>query len=486
MNNVNQHRVLRTVLIENKQSYNDPYIRNFTINDTLNSLNQFEALLSNSNGLGISEQSIAIYTPDLIKIDATPFKAGNIIHGWKQHRFLFLMEIETIGSAYDIITYLQGYTDYADISTSGYIPDDLKYYINSIIEVSRVKSPAGGYSYVPRRAFNILGDNIKHETFNNIEETALTPATILGRMSCGIVNDTMYINIGNLENTPVVSNRFNCDNIKYLSKVVNTYTNSKLTTDISYDQNDIISQTQTNLQEASLLGNPVLFSVSRITGENRPFIINNKILDSLDPSLKFDSANRVTVHSANDCIRMNNNTFGNDMLNSTESGENFLAPTIHNLKATYLVQSLSSLMAEKMITELTVLISNTQGIEPIVQPMFVGMFVKGLDQSAYFSRVVADIKTRILPVLFENNNLLVNAFVNISLLEDSIVSINVNDINSEPTLFRFPTFADSRFNSLIGSNRKQAELTDQFSNLFSTIDANTAGTVSYSQSEATI
>ena len=132
-NNISTHRVLRKVLIENKQRYNTPFIRNFTINDTLQSLNQFEALLSNSNGLGISEQDIAVYTPDLIKLDSTPLKAGTIKNGWEQSRFMFLMEIETLGSAYDTITYLQGYTDYCDISLSGYIPEKL---LRKVIKVA--------------------------------------------------------------------------------------------------------------------------------------------------------------------------------------------------------------------------------------------------------------------------------------------------------------------------------------------------------------
>lgn len=486
-NSIATHKILRKVLIENKQSYNTPFIRNFTINDTIQSLHQFEALLSTSNGMGVTEQNIAVYTPDLIKLDANPLKPASIKNNWTQHRFLFLMEILTEGQAYDVITYLQGYTDYSDISMSGYIPDDLKYYINSVIEVLRVKNPAGGYSYVPRRAYNILGDNIKHVDLIDNSEAALTPATILARMSCGINTDKLIVSVGDLDTAPVTSSRFNLDNVKYLSKVVNSYTNSKLTTDLSFDQNDIITQAHTNVQEASLLGNPVLLSVSHITGENRPFVLSQRILDAIDPTLKFDSTNRITVHTADNAIQMNklNNMSvpGADIINSNEIGDTFLAPTIHNLKATYLVQALSSLMAEKMITELTVLISNTVGMEPVVQPMFVGMFVKGLDQATYFSQVVAEIKTRILPVLFDNNQLLVNAFVNISLMQDSIVSINVNDINNEPTLFRFPTFADSRFSSLIGTNQKQAELSDQFSNLFATVDSTIAGTESASNTE---
>ena len=472
-------RITNLLLIPTRHSYNDVYRRSysFNVNDqTLLKLeNMFEKQGVKQNST-ISELAVATELPNIMTYNTLPVGNANIVNGWSTKRFRFIMTTEADLNGTTMVSYIQGYTEYYDVSMNGLLDPNMKYYINSITNVTRIIDPiSGGVIVRPHSSFNVIidhnGNNKVESTYNDPYALPLKDNTVMMNnnsplqlirptdITDSIKNNVMYeesnIMLHNhaddIDGTKaIVSDRSNNDPISHFTKTINSFITAKSISNNSYEQSDILKNASIRSAEPQIINTPFISALYTVTGIPEPYSFTEKELDLIDPNVKAYIPNANTQLASVDDA-----TFLDTMYT-----EDLYKQNIETIIAVTVAESINSAIIENMLTKLSFSTTNITGLPVTIITEF-NSFIEGVDMIPYVNKVKNKIDSVLMPGISQNGLILIDLHVVANLLGDTTIEISVN--NAPKIVYRLPTFADSLYSPVATDEVNKKLITSDFS-----------------------
>ena len=470
MNNI----ISKIILVETR-SYQDAVIRPYNLRMDNDSLNKLEGMLNRGGDAidRITDVTLAHNLPGVIGLSASP-QLAHIPYGWQTKRLRFMMEVISDRPGGRLFTYIQGFSNYYDVSLSNHIDPEMILYVNSVTEVQELILPTGEPTYRVLKSYNTFSsgaivddqNSLMHSGFKVVRPmdvvASLNSLPDLHDESGSIVFDTV-----SRLNTGDTSWRRNNNPGKYFATTLNSYIDSQNSSlSASYNYQDMKNNTLSMVAENTLLSNPFFHHVSNITGEVKPSQFTVGFLNHMDPGLLSDRNRTILIKRDNEPVNLSRDY---SVLDS-DTTENLFQPNIETLRAQEVANSLLDLTVSNFITELVVSFSNnsTTG-EPIITIQDVQCFISNISEIDFCNQLISYIKMVILPKISNNNELLVEVSARLSLIGDTSIFIS---FNGQPgVLFRFPSFADSCYAPVISTTGEKNGLVDEFRNVLAVVGA---------------
>ena len=117
--------------------------RSMNLNVSNRDLDTIHRMIDQSPTGKLSEMDIASNVPTAMKLSDMPTKQTQIVNGWSERRYRFILTVSQYRQDNSVFkSYIQGYTDYSDMSFSGMVDPNITMIINSIINTISTVNPA--------------------------------------------------------------------------------------------------------------------------------------------------------------------------------------------------------------------------------------------------------------------------------------------------------------------------------------------------------
>lgn len=225
--------LIRRVLFTETGTYNDMWSSSYVTNVKADSL----ARLQHATQLGdnLTIPALAVVGSEILRPSATVESAVNIVNGWNETKFRFMMEIEHVSSNGNILVdILSGYTDYTGISAQTNNMDPrMMLFINNVTSVTLMDRI--GPSGQPQKQLHVRESNqVMPGYFSGngaVNQFYLAPQDVfdgIGLMSAmGGLADARNLRTMDSRNVamdaPRLSSRGNNHTGSYLSRVMSGY-----------------------------------------------------------------------------------------------------------------------------------------------------------------------------------------------------------------------------------------------------------------------
>jgi len=427
--------------------YKPMFIRPYNVNVTEKEIMNLENILSDQDGLGVMKKISPVEIANAVNIlqPAEAIKPAEIIGGWEQDRFIFLLTISFFDPYLqsEIILYITGFTDYPNASLkTGNVDEKMMLIPNTVIElVRRTNVNTGVNELVVRGTYSI--EYLPDGSVNvNYERGADDGLFLLRPVDAFKV--TEYLQEG-MDNIPVQSNLKANPNIlerkhllpsEHIADTINTLVTSSMLTADSYDTRDLINTAVATRK--TLTSIPFFTELATKFGNNMNFAFPVGYIRQLDPSVQ-----PVIV---NPDMSLNNIQIPG-ILTTTDSADTHIAAL--EAKLSVLVRdAVSTLIAKHMLLEASFSFTNrTPTGEFVLTPHHAFTVIPGANTAWFFERFKREFLSLVAPTLTMQGNIGVDIHVFASVVGDTRISVSIN--GGEEVLFRYPTFADSLYNSLI-------------------------------------
>jgi hypothetical protein len=418
---------------------------------TSHNLNEVLKTVELSDSGIVDDGELARNVPTLMKHSQMAHNVA-IPYGWDTRRLIYLMEYhEPIPGGVKKV-YIQGYTDYYETSISGKLPPELKWYINSIIEVKDVTNRAGNRTIVPTRAFRVLynpisgreelledrntlmdlGDDLRLYEQGNLK---MLRSTDIGFELAGMENALGENFIPNNYYTDKIAG-FNANEdigANVVAKAINTYRAG-----VS-DFGDI----NTQLNSISKLNstNPNIISLISFIRENRIFANNGLPVDvsyietaELEYTFPNFFDDNVCYITEGQDTRSHLMGVRDSMVGNGEIQDNREELAI-NAMASEFMTSFASLALSKTVTQMSFIMANyhipglTHVVENDVWFMVLEMnsLITELPQTNIQKSIIQEVIDVIFPNLTDGNTMDVHIVVTFDLFGSSYIELTIDD-----------------------------------------------------------
>ena len=475
-------KITKVMLFTTRTDYQSPWQRTYDIEASAGMLNKFQNLLAQrGKDSHINPHAAASYIPEIINLQARPTGMANIPNGWGTERLRFIIVAENDGlTGTKRISYIQGYTEFSDLSQNGLIDPNMIFYINSITNTTTTLDRVNNRLWTtPGSTFNVVTDALGNSTYQmemgdpfdlpklarpkDIVENAMT-LEMHNPVSGRVINASGALG----QNTADTSSRTNGDPLQYFSKLYNCFIDGKINTSYSSDANDptAILRNAADMHtvlESNLLAQPFVKAIHRVTGEICPTNFTLGTLLIMDPTI---NTNEIVVVRKDyrsqqpTNLPMNNGLL--DMMTMSSDTANTLNPTAENLKAVMLCNSINSMMLENLITRASVSMTNMTG-ENTVIISDVNSFIPDIDLIRWTNRLYSSLLNILMPKITDGGLTIVDIHFMTDVISDTTVAISLN--HGPVYLYRFPTFADSLYTPTVTTTANKALLTESFQTL---------------------
>ena len=452
------------------------YNRTYTLNATNQILEKLYYLArpQGTNNHAITDTQLATQIPEIIDMDPVISGEANIPYGWNTERLRFIMEVEYDFMGSTKAAYIQGFTEYHDPNYKDSIDPNMKFYINSITTVIKRIDPVTHMMIVqPYMSYNVLS-GIESDEIGPVQSNykkLIRPQDLYNNFylqeKYARGEDVVYDLTDELgPNNVVTSSKINNNPMSYLSKGLEAYRTGRIATDTSWDNQSAMDNAKLSVAEPNLANNPFLFALTNLTGIVSPNYFTLNMLMKMDSNIiqrvkKFNRAQAPVM------------TQFNTMLNTDDTAET-IQPSAENLRALFLVNMVSSLCMDCLISKCTISLSNASG-EFTVFITDPGSIVENLNIISFLEKLEIKIKQLVMPKLTEYNQLLVEAFISCDILGDFTIGISIN--NQPMEVFRYPIYADGLFTPMITNDVTKNNFLDNFHNIldntYGTMESNT-------------
>ena len=453
-----------------KSGYKDMYNRSYNLNVTQGTINDLENVLSRtavaSNGT-LSDIAVVQNMPNVISLDANPLGMANIINGWGTQRLAFIMEVESNDMGINMVSYIQGFSEYHDPSLSGRIDPDVRFHINSINTVIRMLDPISGMVIVkPHSNFNIIKDTFNNVQYQEVTDTDLKlirPTDIISNINninvFGHGMENVHVLTDNVAGVTSVSARGNNNPIKHFTKTVNSYISSKNTQDLGYaDDSEILTTASETASETNLVSIPFIMELYKLTGLPTPSDFSMNLLSKLDPGV----ADKVLLIENDTSLVQHANT-----ILDSENTEDMYKPNLESIIATTVAHSINDMLVSNLLAEISFATTNITGAT-VTTITNARSFIEGINVTSYVNKLVTGIDHILMPEITQNGLLNVEVIVSSSLLLETTVSVSIN--MQPPVVFRFPTFCDSTYVPVVSTQQQSTLLSDDFGTVLDTVN----------------
>lgn len=470
--------IKKIILVPTSKNYQDVYQRSFDLKANFNDLANLQTIFNNTgvnqNGK-LSDVVLAQHMGDVVGINNNTTGKVEVPYGWSTKRLRFMMEVDTPVGGVIKTSYVQGYSEYYEPSLqSNSVDPNMIFHINSITVVSR-GNYGGQIVTRPLQTFNVVSDLAGGKKYEEVDIFAdsgsalklIRPTDIIedldGANMLG-VSDNVVNTTGMISGGANVSSRGNNDNLKFLTKTINSVVAGKNLASADDDMGDVLREASNLTNETLLMDNLFIKELANVTRTISPTTFSLNVLDQINPGV-----NRV-IHLAQGAnaigyLDENSINIGKTIMDAEDSAS-LLQPNYETKIATTISHALSSMIADNLLTMLDVSFTNTTGF-PVVTINFFKSFIEGIDTISYANRVKERIENVLLPELTmingEELGNIIEVHARADLLGDSNVAVSVNMQPLE--LYRFPAFADSLFVPVIADNTQRTKLTDDISNM---------------------
>jgi len=472
-------RITNLLLIPTRYNYNDVYRRSYNLNINDQSLTKLENMFDR-HGIRqnntVNEMAVATELPNIMTYNTLPTGKSNIVNGWGTKRFRFIMTTESELNGTTIVSYIQGYTEYYDVSLSGLLDPNMKYYINSIVNITRIIDPvSGGVIVRPQNSFNVIidhdGNSRVESTYNDpyslpFENNSIMPQNNVDLklirptdIADSIKNKSLYEDdnvmvhnhAGDVDgSSAIVSNRRNNDPISHFTSTINSFITAKSTAANSYEQSDILKTAAIQSAESQIINTPFISALYSVTGIPEPYSFTERELDMIDPNVKAYIPDQNTR-----LANVDDSTFLDTMYT-----EDLYKQNIETIIAVTVGESINSAIIENMLTKIAFSTTNISGLPTTIIDDF-NSFIEGVDMIPYVNKIKAKIDNILMPEISQNGLILIDLHVVANLLGDTTIEISVN--NNPPIVYRLPTFADSLYTPVATDEVSKNLITNDFS-----------------------
>lgn len=498
LSNVHANFTIQQLIVAPARSYGyqQQVIRSFTTNLNVGDIDRIVEDISRNNG---TLTNVNQSTNNVMKMGALPVGNANIDSGWNAPRYTFKMivrcqptETTVYGSTSDIYDLIvTGYSDASgefivrDITGSTYPNENLVFNINSIQKIS-INANANTITNIQN-----VGVGSVNSFQNDSCNVCVRPSDITSGITGSLVDKdfggSVYTVNTRASQEPMAFERKDAIGKQYVNKILNAVVNGVADANSSYNPyNNLFNSgaDQAIIEATSRLRNNILSTdlfIQALQEVNlnplkESFTI--KQLKSIDRTFTSDRIVYANV--------IEDNRFSTDGILNSQYTEHMLGANRETTLVTELHNMLTNLMTEKFVVSMVIRLSNNykpleSGFGMALQPEY---FVDG--NSVRWSYAVAQndpnapmllsraldnaVKILIDPLLSSNGNTRYDVVANIDLTTDTSISISLD--GKEPILYRFPTFGDTCFTPMVGSDDTKTNLVSSLGLLVNEITDN--------------
>lgn len=498
LSNVHANFTIQQLIVAPARSYGyqQQVIRSFTTNLNVGDIDRIVEDISRNNG---TLTNVNQSTNNVMKMGALPIGNATIDNGWNAPRYTFKMivrcqptETTVYGSTSDIYDLIvTGYSDASgefivrDITGSTYPNENLVFNINSIQKIS-INANANTITNIQN-----VGVGSVNSFQNDSCNVCVRPSDITSGITGSLVDKdfggSVYSVNTRASQEPMAFERKDAIGKQYVNKILNAVVNGVADANSSYNPyNNLFNSgaDQAIIEATSRLRNNILSTdlfIQALQEVNlnplkESFTI--KQLKSIDRTFTSDRIVYANV--------IEDNRFANDGILNSQYTEHMLGANRETTLVTELHNMLTNLMTEKFVVSMVIRLSNNykpleSGFGMALQPEY---FVDG--NSVRWSYAVAQndpnapmllsraldnaVKILIDPMLSSNGNTRYDVVANIDLTTDTSISISLD--GKDPILYRFPTFGDTCFTPMVGSDDTKTNLVSSLGLLVNEITDN--------------
>lgn len=451
--NTPRNVIIRELILKEVTGQNFQYIRPYVSNPNGDSIDRMEQYFDTT--MPISPHNVAKITGNFITRSAQVYGSIDIANGWNERRFIFLMIVDyidpNIGVSSEIIT---GYTDSLDYSSFGTkvnLSPDLRFFINSILQLRTFQQNTGAGLVKKAKVINanhVFSTNPYRDSGADYRLFSLDSQRVLGKMQD--LNNEYYNMVRldeEIQNTPIMAPRTESSPSHYASNILEPIRTSMRQDEYNQEYSginlsDVFSLARTNVMatpsESVFMNLLVTNYLNSFTSE---FTWKN-LLD-LDPNV--DNVAKV-VFSSNIRRDFNYNSYGYDYV-PPEASQPMDGNTIEVVAATILGSAVPSILMKYGISTMTFTATN-ETLDSSIQLVVTGIqgFVDQ-DLAPYIDVIINDIKHTVLMDISQNNRLTFKLQMSVMVIGETSILISFDGSPIVP--FSIPTFCDALFNPTI-------------------------------------
>lgn len=433
-------------------TYNPQYRRPYVTQVNGWTLNAIVETAVSSQQTKLDSTAIGNCAAELLIPSAVPEAEAFMPNGWTTPRMRFSLVLEcdySVGGKVKI--YIQGYTEYSDLSYSGNFDSNMRFFINSITTTTFMNVPTS-YGVAQQETVRDCSHLLVNQQASNLidinQNTAysMRPQDVFGTMQHSFVNDASAF-AGNdlmvdtrcvLRGAPSKSNRVNTMSSTYMADMINGFSSSLQGSNFENTEADVLGRARNTVCEDSPMKDPFLNAMMGIMGNNQisnTFTYND--LMRLDPN-----TNALTF-----VVRPNHDQI---------AGIHQFGQTAHwggsdriTHAATFISNAVPALMSFYGLSKLTFTATNAGSQTSIIIVAIASIAGTGNTQAIY-GHLENRISKEICNVISFNGQAFFDVAVSCDIMQDTVIDIAVEGAPS--TRFVAPTFTDSSFCPVVTNN----------------------------------
>lgn len=458
--------IINFMLISSDKKVNEMFQRSFTLTGNVNIYDNIADIINNDGHM--TPTHIIAKCNDIVNLESTSNGLITVANGWNEKRLSFVLVVEVVySSTSKSIYFINGFTDYYDPilrNHSGHLSvhmldKTMDFNINTITLITENLDSRGVPSIKFKDKITILrkqGQAVSYDSMSN--ECLIRPVDIFSEIFLGTPSTTDY------NQEPVETNRSNSNSISFLASILNaigdankvnsTYSRAK---DTNMSRIDTVKDMVNNTTDKPMMNCPFLTFLFKRTGEVKPSRF--RIDDLIDLSQHLDSVTK--VFNLKDKEENRRSILSSDVLDDN------LQPSLGNILALEFYQIMSSLLFDKMMTRVSIHISNHPNFITVGEVATCisseSLFHTAFNTPDAVNGIDAFLRRIILPKITKDNNIYVDMFADINILGTSSIAITVN--SNDPEIYRYNSSMDNMFSPYVSSVQQKDVMTDDVSTI---------------------
>jgi hypothetical protein len=431
-----------------------PFVSNVTESGVLDMLPDF--VRDSRAGANFRSESLNPYINDIVSLSSNSLGSIPVVNGWNIRRYSFTIMVEVLHSNGNAQNYMvEGFTDTPEISTQHErisIDPSMVLFINNIVSFSeRVNQTTGSKSLVPVENYNIIAKDpfAQGASIHNLVTQRPYDVANLGVSGVMAGNATKFIHDTrtSVSTIPKTSNMSNNNPASYVAKILNDGLTS-----MSVSNTDSLLNTTTlrNMidftAEPSFATNGFLKQLGRFQ-KDYPTAVTSftwSELTQLDPALSNSHCPYLNIYPlAHRAVHLPSTGLSCDDINGSGNEQVF---------ASMIANGISDLMARCRATEVSVMASNTSGVDDAnVLSMRCFDQTEVQLQAKMFEQLFV---SNILVMLNHNTKFGYNVAAQASVWSETYVKVS---LGYGSFTFLFPNFANSMYSPMLTNQKAGTE-----------------------------
>lgn len=445
-------------IVQRAGTYNAQYRRPYSSHVDQATRDRLLSVVENKKQ--ITAPLVARFANDLIMPGAVPEQTVNIAHGWHTPRLRFLLEMQMedhMGSM--LTTYINGYTEFADVSHGGLVNPQMPFYVNNIATLKRtqVTTPVGNQTHLNLiDSSQVLTNTAYQGALGNATVYSMRPENIIGNMEIQELSNNgeeMIVDTtAHLSSRAILNKRSNNIAPSYIASTLDSYLQAARGADTS-NTTEIYQSAGNASRSLDLTENAFINAI----------MANRRRTGSMLPDNFFTLDELISIDSnARNC--MNVVEFGGNNMHQAGSTQEWHGSDGVTMFATALAQALPGYMSSLCINRLHFRSTNRTLDGSIVTTIANIRGYNAADLSSQAQALIHRFNHELLMSLSYGNKVPFSLDVNCDFLGETWIEVALAD---EPlTPYVFPTFCDSLMAPIVTHNQKMFDgITSDFSRL---------------------